>query len=228
MSVSMEKRRHPPVQTRLLEEGIGYLRVPRFVPGASLTIREKLKDLDRQGARKLILDLRNCAGDAFDEGVEVANLFLDHGVIAYSMGQQSPKKEFVADPEKVASRLPLVVLQNSGSASAAEIVSAAIKENRRGDIVGGRSFGKASVQKLFPLKGNTAVLLSVYKFYSQSGQVIQNKGVSPDYEVEGAGVRTSTDVSPDKASPPHKDEDLQLKKAIEILSSPTEQKRQAA
>ena len=99
----------------------------------------------------------------------MANLFLDHGVIAYSEGQQSPRKEFVADPGKLASRLPLAVLQNRGSASAAEIVSVAIKENRRGDIVGVRSFGKASVQKLFALPGGAAVLLSVHKYYSQSG-----------------------------------------------------------
>ncbi len=228
LSVSRENLRTPPVRTRLLENGIGYVRVPRFVQGVSTTIRGKLKDLEGKGARKLVLDLRNCGGNAFDEGAEVANLFLDHGVIAYSMGQQSPKQEFVADPEKIASRLPLVVLQNSGSASAAEIVSAAIKENRRGDIVGGRSFGKASVQKLFPLEGNTAVLLSIYKFYSQSGRVIQNQGIDPDYEVAGASVKVSPDASPDKAGPSQKEEDPQLKKAIEILNSPTEQKRQAA
>jgi carboxyl-terminal processing protease len=124
--------------------------------------------------------------------------------------------------------LPLAVLQNYGSASAAEIVSAAIKENRRGDIVGVRSFGKASVQKLFALPGGAAVLLSVYKYYSQSGQVIQNRGIAPDYEIADSSAKPASGRDPDGADPERKEEDLQLKKAIEILNSPAASKREAA
>ena len=224
MSVSREHGQAPSVRGRLLNGDIGYLRIPRFVEGVSAATREKLKSLEAQGARKFVLDLRNCGGEAFEEGVGVANLFLDHGVIAYSEGQQSPRKEFMADPGKVASRLPLAVLQNLGSASAAEIVSVAIKENRRGDIVGVRSFGKASVQKLFALPGGAAVLLSVYKYYSQSGQVIQARGVAPDHEVTGPSVHPASEKARDEP----KEEDLQLKKAIEILNSPAVPKREAA
>ncbi len=228
MSVSRERSQPPSVRGRLLEGDVGYLRIPRFVEGVSAATREKLKSLEAQGARKLVLDLRNCGGEAFEEGVGVANLFLDHGVIAYSEGQRSPRKEFVADPGKVASRLPLAVLQNKGSASAAEIVSVAIKENRRGDIVGVRSFGKASVQKLFALPGGAAVLLSVYKYYSQSGQVIQARGVAPDHEVTGASIHPTSGKAPDGPDSGLKEEDLQLKKAIEILNSPAVPKREAA
>jgi carboxyl-terminal processing protease len=228
MSVSRERLQSPSVRARLLEDDIGYLKISRFADGVSAAIREKLKFLESRGARKLILDLRNCGGEAFEEGVGVANLFLDHGVIAYSVGQKSPKKEFVADPEKIASRLPLAVLQNYGSASAAEIVSAAIKENRRGDIVGVRSFGKASVQKLFALPGGAAVLLSVYKYYSQSGQVIQNRGIAPDYEIAESSAKPASGRDPDGTGPERKEEDLQLKKAIEILNSPAASKREAA
>lgn len=227
MSVPRERNQPPSVRGRLLKDDVGYLRIPRFVEGVSAATREKLKSLEAQGARKLVLDLRDCGGEAFEEGVGVANLFLDHGVIAYSEGQQSPRKEFVADPGKLASRLPLAVLQNRGSASAAEIVSVAIKENRRGDIVGVRSFGKASVQKLFALPGGAAVLLSVHKYYSQSGQVIQARGVAPDHEVAGA----SAHPAPEKASggpDSGPEEDLQLKKAIEILNSPAVPAREAA
>ncbi|MYC83733.1 MAG: S41 family peptidase [Acidobacteria bacterium] len=227
MSVPRERNQPPSVRGRLLKDDIGYLRIPRFVEGVSAATREKLKSLEAQGARKLVLDLRDCGGEAFEEGVGVANLFLDHGVIAYSEGQQSPRKEFVADPGKLASRLPLAVLQNRGSASAAEIVSVAIKENRRGDIVGVRSFGKASAQKLFALPGGAAVLLSVHKYYSQSGQVIQARGVAPDHEVAGASVHPA----PEKASggpDSGPEEDLQLKKAIEILNSPAVPAREAA
>jgi len=228
MSVSRERSRPPSVRGRLLKDDIGYLRIPRFVEGVSAATREKLTSLEAQGARKLVLDLRDCGGEAFEEGVGVANLFLDHGVIAYSEGQQSPRKEFVADPGKLASRLPLAVLQNLGSASAAEIVSVAIKENRRGDIVGVRSFGKASVQKLFALPGGAAVLLSVYKYYSQSGQVIQARGVAPDHEVTGASVHPASGEAPDGPDSGPKEDDLQLKKAIEILDSPAVPKREAA
>ncbi|MCY3757021.1 MAG: S41 family peptidase [Acidobacteria bacterium] len=228
MSVSRERSRPPSVRGRLLKDDIGYLRIPRFAEGVSAATREQLKSLEAQGARKFVLDLRNCGGEAFEEGVGVANLFLDHGVIAYSEGQQSPRKEFVADPGKLASKLPLAVLQNLGSASAAEIVSVAIKENRRGDIVGVRSFGKASVQKLFALPGGAAVLLSVSKYYSQSGQVIQARGVAPDHEVTGASVHPASGEAPDGSDSGPKEEDLQLKKAIEILNSPAAPTREAA
>lgn len=228
MSVSRERSQRPSVRGRLLKDDIGYLRIPRFVEGVSAATREQLQSLEAQGARKLVLDLRDCGGEAFEEGVGVANLFLDHGVIAYSEGQQSPRKEFVADPGKLASRLPLAVLQNLGSASAAEIVSVAIKENRRGDIVGVRSFGKASVQKLFALPGGSAVLLSVYKYYSQSGQVIQARGVAPDHEVAAASVHPASGEAPDGPDSGPKEEDPQLKKAIEILNSPAVPEREAA
>lgn len=228
MSVSRERSRPPSVRGRLLKDDIGYLRIPRFVEGVSAATREQIKSLEAQGARKLVLDLRNCGGEAFEEGVGVANLFLDHGVIAYSEGQQSPRKEFVADPGKLASKLPLAVLQNRGSASAAEVVSVAIKENRRGDIVGVRSFGKASVQQLFALPGGAAVLLSVSKYYSQSGQVIQARGVAPDHEVTGASVHPASGEAPDGPDSGPKEDDLQLKKAIEILNSPAVPKREAA
>lgn len=228
MSVSRERSQPPSVRGRLLQGDIGYLRIPRFVEGVSAATRERLKSLEAQGARKLVLDLRNCGGEAFEEGVGVANLFLDHGVIAYSEGQKSPRKEFVADPGKVASRLPLAVLQDKGSASAAEIVSVAIKENRRGDIIGVRSFGKASVQQLFALPGGAAVSLSVYKYYSQSGQVIQARGVAPDHEVAGASVHPASAEAPDGSDSGPKEEDPQLKKAIEILNAPAVPEREAA
>jgi carboxyl-terminal processing protease len=198
-----------------------------------------LQHLTKGGASKIILDLRNCAGEEFEEGVKTANLFLDHGVITYTQGQKSPKKEFVADPGKAVCKLAMVVLQNYGSASAAEIVSAAIKENRRGELVGVRSFGKASLQKLIPLESESAVLLSTAKFYSQSGKVIQDNGIAPDYEVKDGldalqeePESQEEDNSPSDDTPgttkPSSQEDLQLKKAIELLSSPAVERQKAA
>ena len=141
----------------------------------------------------------------------------------------------MADPAKAWSKLPLVVLQNYGSASAAEIVSAAIKENRRGEVVGVKSYGKASLQQLIPLESDSAVLLSTAKFYSQSGKVIQGQGITPDVEVRDGREAMSAEGDVDdedsedtpKPAKPTSQEDLQLKKAIELLSAPASEKKAA-
>ena len=235
LTVTRDLVKAPPVKASLLENKIAHLKVYRFTPGISEDVRLKLQQLTKNGASRVILDVRDCAGEEFEEGVKVANFFLDHGVITYTQGQKSPKKEFVADPAKALSKLPLVVLQNYGSASAAEIVSAAIKENRRGDVVGVKSFGKASLQQLIPLESDSAVLLSTAKFYSQSGKVIQGQGITPDVEVrdgreamsaEGDVDDEDSDDTP-KPAKPTSQEDLQLKKAIELLSAPAAEKKAA-
>ncbi|MBM3802640.1 MAG: S41 family peptidase [Acidimicrobiia bacterium] len=235
LSVTRDLVKAPPVKASLLENKIAHLKIYRFVPGTVDDLRQKLQQMTRSGASRLILDLRDCAGHEFEEGVKVANLFLDHGVIAYTQGQKSPKREFVADPAKAVTKLPLVVLQNFGSASAAEIVSAAIKENRRGEVVGVKSFGKASLQQLIPLETDSALLLSTAKFYSQSGKVIQGEGIAPDVEVRDRREAAASDDDADEedaedapAPPkPAAQEDLQLKKAIELLSAPASEKKAA-
>ncbi len=240
LTVVREQVRIPPVKAVLLEGKIGYLKVYRFTPGVSEELRTKLLQLTKNGASRFVLDIRNCAGDEYEEAVKVANLFLDHGVITYIQGQKSPKKEFVADPARAVSKQPVAILQNYGSAAAAEIVSAAIKENRRGEVVGVRSFGKAALQKLFPLDNDSAVLLSIAKFYSQSGKVIQDNGIAPDQEVKDGlealkgDVEAADDDSADDNSSssdgkqPGAQEDRQLKKAIEILTASPQDKQKAA
>ena len=239
VSVKRELVKSPAVKATLLEGKIGYLHIYRFVAGTAEETRQKLQTLMKGGAQRIILDMRNCGGDEFEEGVKVANLFLDHGIITYYQGQKFPKKVFVADPRQSICKLPLAVLQNAGSTSAAEIVSAAIKENRRGELVGLRSFGKASIQKLIPLEGDSAILISVAKFYSQSGKVIQKDGITPDHEVRNVAdaALPDSEVSeepddnnhePAPQSPqPAPQEDLQLQKAIEILSSPAQAQKAA-
>jgi carboxyl-terminal processing protease len=234
ISVTRDTVKALPIKSNLMEGKIGYLKIYRFTPGISDEVRTKLHQLTKSGASRIILDVRNCAGDEFEEGIKVANLFLDHGVITYTLGQKSPKREFVADPAKAICKLPMVVLQNYGSASASEIVSSAIKENRRGELVGVKSFGKASLQKLIPLESDSAVLLSIAKFYSQSGKVIQGNGIGPDFEVRDGSDVMQADADADEESEqetpsrPASQEDLQLKKAIEILNTPLSERRKAA
>src|SRR5262249_51177613 len=138
----------PPVADKIVEDGIGDIQVDALTKGKAQEIAGKIKDLQRQGAKKLILDLRNCAEGDQSERLDVANLFLNHGTIAYLQGQKYPKEAFNADASKAITTLPTLVLVNKGTAGAAEIVAAALMENARADVVGDKTFGDGSIQKV--------------------------------------------------------------------------------
>src|SRR5438552_2425706 len=141
----------PPVNDKMVEDQIGYIQVDAFNKGKTSEIANKIKTLQKSGAKKLILDLRNCAEGEESEGISTANLFLNHGTITYLQGQKYPREAFNADPSKAITALPLVVLVNKGTAGAAEVVAAAVLENARGDVVGDKTFGDGSVQKTIEL-----------------------------------------------------------------------------
>ncbi|GAC1436123.1 MAG: S41 family peptidase [Terriglobales bacterium] len=215
----------PPVADKMVEAGIGDVHVDAFTKGKSQEIAAKIKSLQKSGAKKLVLDLRNCAEGEKSEGIATANLFLNHGIITYLQGQKYPREAFNAEPSKAITTLPLVVLVNKGTAGPAEIVAAAILENARGDVVGDKTFGEGSVQKLIDLPDGSALILSVAKYYSPSGKAIQDTAVTPNIIV--------ADVDPDAAVPdenenalpaeevkkPVPQQDEQLNKAVEILKS---------
>src|SRR5260370_4075930 len=146
----------------------------------------KVKDLHRTGAKKLVIELRNNSAGDEEEGVAAANLFLDKGLIAYLQGQKFTKVTFNADPQKKITDLPLVVLVNRGTAGAAEIVAAAMQDNARGDVVGDKTFGDGSVQKLIEVPDGAALILSIAKYYTPSGKVIQDTGITPNVLVAAA------------------------------------------
>src|SRR5215467_4588837 len=137
----------PPASEKMLADNVGYVKVDSFPAGKSQEIAAKVRDLQKQGAKKLVFDLRNSAGGEESEGIATANLFLDHGTITYLQGQKYPRQAFSADPGKDISRLPIAVLVNRSTAGPAEIVAAAILENARGDVVGDKTFGDGSIQK---------------------------------------------------------------------------------
>ena len=152
-----------------LEDGIAYIKIEDFPKGRSQEVAAKLKELESSGAKKVILDLRNSGSGDENEGIATANLFLNHGMISYLQGQTYPKQVFNADPTKaVAPSIPLVVLVNRGTAGPAELVAAAIMENARGDVIGDKTFGSGSIQKVIEMKDGSAVMLSVAKYYSPS------------------------------------------------------------
>src|SRR5579864_1411392 len=125
----------PAVADKMMENDIGYVKVEALTKGKTQEIASKIKSLEKSGAKKVLVDLRNCAEGDENEGVAVANLFLNHGTITYLQGQKFPRQAFNADPTKAITALPVAVLVNRGTSGAAEIVAAAILENARGDVV---------------------------------------------------------------------------------------------
>jgi len=217
----------PPVSDKMLEDGIGYVKVDALTKGKAQEIAAKIKSLERSGAKKLVLDLRNTSEGEESEGVATANLFLNHGTITYLQGQKFPREAFNADAAKAVTSLPVAVLVNKGTAGAAEIVAAALLENARADVVGDKTFGDGSVQKTIDLPDGGALILSVAKYYSPSGKAIQETAVTPNVLVADETdnvISEDEDAEPAAAEPeakPKNTQDDQLHKAVEVLKSRT-------
>jgi carboxyl-terminal processing protease len=215
----------PPVSDKMLEEGIGYIKVDALNKGKAQEISAKIKSLEKAGAKKLVLDLRNTSEGEESEGVATANLFLNHGTITYLQGQKFPREAFNADPAKAVTSLPVAVLVNKGTAGPAEIVAAALLENARADVVGDKTFGDGSVQKTIDLPDGGALILSIAEYYSPSGKAIQENAVTPNVLVADDTdnvISDDAEQEPAAAEPeatPKSMQDDQLNKAIEVLKS---------
>ena len=138
------------------------------------------------GLRGLVLDLRNDPGGLLDQAITVSNDFLEQGEIVSTRGRHADDNEvWSARPSgDIAGKLPMVVLTNNGTASAAEIVAGALQDNRRALVLGTQSFGKGSVQTVIPLDGNGAMRLTTARYYTPAGRSIQGVGITPDVDVE--------------------------------------------
>jgi carboxyl-terminal processing protease len=214
----------PTVSEKMMDDGVGYIKADTFSKGKAQEIATRIKSLQKQGAKKFVLDLRNNGEGEESEGIATANLFLNHGTITYLQGQKYPREAFAADPAKAITNAPVVVLVNRGTAGPAEIVAAAILENARGDVVGDKTFGDGSVQKLIDLPDGSALILSVAKYYSPSGKAIQDTAITPNVLVadtdEDAPLpdEDGDSVAPvdeNKTKAPQPDE--QLRKAMEVI-----------
>jgi carboxyl-terminal processing protease len=214
----------PAVQEQLTAENVGIVKAVVLTKGKAAEIADKIKSLQKKGAKKLVLDLRyNSEGDE-EEGVAVANLFLGKGTIGSLQGQKYEKVTYTADPQKKITDLPLAVLVNRGTAGAAELVASAILDNTRGDVLGDKTFGEGSVQKLIEVPDGSALILSVAKYYTSNGKVIQDTGITPNILVASnddiAAISddddSATNDEPQKVQPK---EDEQLRRAIEVLKT---------
>ena len=215
---------YPPVASRMMPDQIGYIKPETLAPGKAKETAAALAKLQKDGAQKLILDLRNSAVGSPEEGVALANLFLDKGTITYLQGQRVPRKNFDADPARAVSRLPVVVITNRGTAEAAEIAAAALLDNKRAQVVGERTYGDASVRRAITMDDGAAIILSVAKYYSPAGKAIQDTGVTPSTLVNEPEAQVELDEQgeplPEAPEPQQKkpEDDPLLKKAIEVLN----------
>jgi carboxyl-terminal processing protease len=227
MSITRDLVSVPPVTDKMMDDGIGYVKAEALTKGKAQELAAKIKSLEKSGAKKILLDLRNCAEGDETEGIAVANLFLNHGTITYLQGQKFPREAFNADPSKAITNLPVAVLVNRSTSGAAEIVASAILENARGDVVGDKTFGDGSVQKTIDLPDGGALILSVAKYYSPSGKAIQDTAVTPNVMVADASddavIPDDEDggvtAAPEDETKPKNQVDDQLNKAVEVLKS---------
>ncbi len=179
------------VKGRFLGDGFGYVRISQFMEHTADDLKDRLKRLasDRSlpELKGLILDLRNNPGGLLAQAVKVSDMFLKEGVIVYTDGRvEAQKQRFFAQTRGTEPDYPVIVLVNSGSASASEIVAGALKDHGRALVLGQQTFGKGSVQTITPLDNGGALTLTTALYYTKSGNSIQARGVTPDIEVAGA------------------------------------------
>jgi carboxyl-terminal processing protease len=220
---------------------IGVLRINSLDSGEAADAKARLQDLMKQGAQKIVVDLRSVAGGEIQEGVTVANFFVREGPIAKTIGrEQKVLKSFDADPKVALFNGPADVLIDSGTAGAAEVVASAFAETKRGDVVGEKSFGAGAEQELFKLRDGDGLLLTTVKWASGSGKPFlgedrNRSGISPTVEVKKAEAADTGDVDlltngdeekpnqtkpgapSEPVAPKPQPDDIQLKKAIELL-----------
>jgi carboxyl-terminal processing protease len=176
-------------------------------------IASRLKAMQKNGNKKILLDLRDVAEGDEEQGVRLANFFLESGTIATLSGQKYNYEAFNADTSKFITGAPLVVLVNHGTSGPGEIVAAAVLDNKRADVVGDRTFGEGSVQKTMELPDGAALILSVAKYSSPLGKKIQDEAVTPNIVV--ASNQDNGDDQSGEAKTPKPDD--QLTKALDVL-----------
>lgn len=238
--------RAPAAEARMEVGKVGILRVNSFAAGEAADARARVQELIKQGAQKMVVDLRGTAGGSIDEAVAVANLFIKDGMIAQTSGREGKTlKTFSADAKAAIFSGPVVALIDSGTAGAAEVVASAFIERNRGQVVGEKSFGAGAEQQLFLLRGGDGLLLTTVKWASASGKPFLGEdrghsGVTPSVEMKRPELADAIDpdeltgndddaapkpgqpgakpeVVPEPATPKPSAEDLQMKKALELL-----------
>lgn len=214
---------YPAVTAKLMPGDVGYLHVTSLAGNRLQEAKTKLQDLKKQGAKYVVLDLRHCSTGEQENGVPLANLFLDKGEITYLQGQKTAKRDFTAKADQDIWTGPLVVITDRATAGGAEIAAAALMDDKRAQVVGERSYGDASLRKTIQMDDGGAVILSVAKYYSPSGKAIQDTGVVPTVQMAEADTSPELDQdgNPIPGTAPKNTEDNLLKQSIDLVTGKT-------
>jgi carboxyl-terminal processing protease len=211
-----------------LQGDVAYLRVLEFEAGTAKQIREKLVQLQKAGAKKLILDLRDCAVGDDQEGIATAQLFLQSGTVTTLKGQTVTTVISSADPAKVVWTQPVAVLIGNGTAGPAEILASAIADNKRGETIGDRTYGTASQQKLIGMDDGSALILTVANYFTPANKNIPTDGVAPTVEIRPSVDDLLAQANEKETPMPSASiDDPVVKRALDILqgnSAATEKK----
>ncbi|MDR3264585.1 MAG: S41 family peptidase [Synergistaceae bacterium] len=174
------------VRYEMLSDDIGYIRLTQFKQKTDTETEEALKEIIDKNAKALVLDLRNNGGGLLNVCVNISSMFLDGGPVVGTRGRiEKSNEEYSADPGRYLTDIPMVVLINEGSASASEILAGALGDRDRALLVGKKSFGKGSVQTLFNLTDGSGIYVTIARYHTPSGKVIDHVGLTPTVEVEG-------------------------------------------
>jgi|HubBroStandDraft_2_1064218.scaffolds.fasta_scaffold52068_2 carboxyl-terminal processing protease len=216
------------------------LRFPSLDAGRADEVRSKVQEAQKQGVTRIILDVRDCGRGPLSEAIAVARLFVPTGTLTTLKGQTMPEQVFAADASKVIWKGPVSVLMDGTTTGAAEVLAGAIANTHRGDLVGDRTFGLASEQKLIPMEDGAALILTVANYYNASGKAIIEEGVAPT-EVVHAGLNpaddtdeaedvpsaTGTPKEPAPGARPLSADDPVLHRALDLLKNPAAAKKAA-
>jgi carboxyl-terminal processing protease len=243
VDLSREKLPASKLQVQRIDNETIAIRFPTLDAGRADEVRAKLQEFSKQGVTKVILDLRECGRGSIPEALSIARLFVPSGNLTSLRGQTVPEQDFAADPSKVIWKGPVSILMDGTTTGPAEILAASIGNTKRGDLVGDRTFGLASEQKLITLDDGSAIILTVANYYNADGKAILEEGVAPtevvhsaaaadDGEDGGDDSAPATSATPQKEPPqlgprPLSSEDPLLRKALDLLKNPVAVKKAA-
>lgn len=197
------------VKSEVLNNNIGYIRISSFESKTADEFLAQLKEMEQKKVKGLMIDLRDNPGGLVDQSVKIADSLIGSGEIVYTQDRQGNKKDYKSDSSRT--NLKYAVLVNGGSASASEILTAAIKDNKAGTVIGTKTFGKGIIQRVIPLENGDGLELTIAQYFSPNGHVIHKKGIVPDIIVE-------IDENQLKKGELTKENDPQIQKAVEVLT----------
>ena len=198
------------VTTKVLNNDIGYIAISDFEGECASEFETKYKQLEKQGIKKLIIDIRNNGGGIVDEALKIANMLVDKDSTLLITKDKSDKEEITKATEKPIINMPTVVLVNGYSASASEILAGALKDNGKATLVGTKTYGKGIIQELHQLSDGSGLKITVSEYYTPNHNAIHKIGITPDVEIDlSEDVKQQTTIQ--------EKDDNQLQKAIEIL-----------